>query len=280
MKIGVYMFPTAYSMRVDEVAIEAEQRGFESFWVTEHTHIPVSRNTPWPGGNDLPKEYWHTFDPFVGLAYAAAKTETIKLATGICLLIERDTLITAKAVASLDELSQGRVIFGVGGGWNREEMENHGTIYNSRFRRLEEQIRALKRLWTEDEPEFHGEFVNFDKVWSYPKPAQKPHPPVILGGMTRHTRRRVVEVGDGWLPIETSVEAVLKGVEDLWKRAEEAQRDRGTISVSIFSASPDADTLARYEAAGVERVIFSLPSEGRNQLLPKLDAWERLIGEH
>jgi len=279
MKVGVYIFPTAYSMRVDEVAVEAERRGYESLWVTEHTHIPVSRKTPWPGGAELPKEYWHTYDPFVALAYAAARTDTIRLATGICLLIERDTLITAKAVASLDELAQGRVLFGVGGGWNREEMENHGTLYRSRFHRLEEQIAALKALWTEEEAEFHGEFVDFDKVWSFPKPIQKPHPPILLGGNTKYTRRRVVERADGWLPIETSVDAVLKGVEDLWRLAEEKLRDRGTLSVSVFSARPEAENLARYEAAGVDRVIFRLPSEGREQLLPRLDRWMHLIGD-
>ena len=277
MKIGIYNFPTDYSMRIDELAVEAEQRGYESIWVTEHTHIPVSRKTPWPGGADLPREYWHTHDPFVALSFAAAATRTIKLGTGICLLIERDTLTTAKTVASLDLLSGGRVLFGVGGGWNREEMENHGTDYDTRFQRLEEQIDALRRIWTEDEPEFHGDHVDFDPVWSYPKPLQDPHPPIILGGGTRYTRQRVVDHGDGWLPIEISAAAVRKGVEDLWRRAEEAGRDRGTISVTVFGAEPTRENLDAYEAVGVERVLLRMPSEGRDDLLRRLDRWQHLI---
>ncbi len=279
MKIGIFNFPTTYSMRLDEIAVEAEQRGFESLWVPEHTHIPASRKTPFPAGGDLPKHYWHTFDPFVGLAYAAAKTDTIKLATGICLVIERDTITTAKAVATLDELSQGRVLFGVGGGWNREEMEHHGTDYDTRFQRLEEEIQALRAIWTEDEPEFHGEHVNFDKIWSYPKPIQKPHPPIIVGGGSRHTRRRVVDLADGWMPIEVTVDSVLKGVEDLWRRAEEQLRDRSTLEISVFGARPKAENLARYEAAGVERVIFGLPNEGRDVLLPMLDKLMGFVAE-
>ena len=277
MKIGIFNFPTDYSMRVDELALEAEQRGYESIWVTEHTHIPTSRKTPWPGGADLPREYWHTHDPFVALSFAAAATSTIKLATGICLLIERDTLTTAKSVASLDLLSGGRVLFGVGGGWNREEMENHGTDYETRFQRLEEQIDALRKIWTEDEPGFHGEHVEFDPVWSYPKPAQDPHPPIILGGGTKYTRQRVVDHADGWLPIEISADAVRKGVEDLWRRAEEAGRDRSTLSVSIFGAEPTRENLDAYEAVGVERVLFRMPSKGRDDLLPRLDRWQHLI---
>lgn len=277
MKIGIYNFPTDYSMRVDELAVEAEQRGYESLFVTEHTHIPVSRKTPWPGGADLPKEYWHTHDPFVALSFAAGATSTIKLGTGICLLIERDTLTTAKSVASLDLLSGGRVLFGVGGGWNREEMENHGTDYETRFQRLEEQVDALRKIWTEDEPSFHGRFVDFDPVWSYPKPLQDPHPPIILGGGTRYTRQRVVDHCDGWLPIEISADAVRKGVEDLWRRAEEADRDRSTLSVTVFGAQPTRENLDAYEAVGVERVLLRMPSKGRDDLLPRLDRWQHLI---
>jgi probable F420-dependent oxidoreductase len=271
MHIGVYMFPTDYAIRVDELAEEAERRGFESLWVPEHTHIPTSRKSPFPGGGELPREYSHTLDPFVGLAAAAARTHQIRIATGICLLIQRDTIVTAKEVASLDQLSGGRFLFGIGGGWNREEMEHHGTDYESRFQRLEEQVEALKKIWTEDEAEFHGEHIAFDKIWSWPKPFQKPYPPIILGGHTRHTRQRVVDHCDGWLPIGFSTEAVLRGIEDLRERAEKAERDIGTISVSVFGARPDRETLDSYEAAGVERVIFALPPAGRDKVLPKLD---------
>jgi probable F420-dependent oxidoreductase len=182
MKFGVMMFATDYAVRADELARAAEERGFESLWLPEHTHIPASRRSPWPGGPQLPKEYWHTLDPFVALSAAAAVTRTIKLATGICLLIERDTITTAKEVASLDLLSGGRFIFGIGAGWNAEEMENHGTDFKTRWRRMREQIAAMKRIWCDDEAEYHGDFVNFDPIWSWPKPVQKPHPPILLGG--------------------------------------------------------------------------------------------------
>lgn len=168
MDIGISIFATDYAIRIDELAREAEARGFESLWVPEHTHIPTSRATPFPAGGDLPEQYWHTHDPFVSLMAAAAATEKLKVGTGICLVIERDTITLAKEVASLDALSDGRFLFGIGGGWNREEMENHGTDYPSRFRRLEEQVRACKTIWTEDEPEFHGEHVDFDPIWSWP----------------------------------------------------------------------------------------------------------------
>ena len=200
MHTGVLMFATDYSIRIDELARETEARGFESLFVPEHTHIPTSRRSPFAGGAELPKEYWHTLDPFVGLMAAAAVTKNLKVGTGICLIPERDPIVTAKEVASLDLLSGGRFEFGIGGGWNIEEMENHGARYNTRFKLMRERILAMKALWTEEEAEYHGDMVNFDKVWSYPKPTQKPHPPIILGGETDYTLRRVVEFCDGWFP--------------------------------------------------------------------------------
>ena len=182
MEIGAMMFVTDYSMRPDELARALEERGFESMWVPEHTHIPTSRVSPWPGGPDLPEMYWHTYDPFVALTAAAAVTTNLKLGTGICLMIERDPITTAKEVASLDLISNGRFIFGIGGGWNAEEMQDHGTNFRRRWRILRENILAMKAIWTEDEPEFHGQYVNFDKCWAWPKPAQKPHPPILMGG--------------------------------------------------------------------------------------------------
>src|SRR6202171_677852 len=190
MHIGVCIFATDYAIRIDELAREAETRGFEVVLVPEHTHIPVRRRTPFPSGEPLPNEYSHTFDPFVSLMAAAAATKRIRIGTGICLIIERDTIITAKEVASLDALSGGRFEFGIGGGWNAEEMENHGTVYKTRFKRLVEQVRAMKEIWTKDEAEFHGQHVNFDKIWAWPKPAQKPNPPVLLGGESSHTLQR------------------------------------------------------------------------------------------
>jgi probable F420-dependent oxidoreductase len=277
MHIGVCMFATDYAIRIDELAREVESRGFESLFVPEHTHIPVSRLTPFPSGGQLPTEYSHTFDPFVSLMAAAAATKRIRIGTGICLIIERDTIITAKAVASLDALSGGRFEFGIGGGWNAEEMENHGTDYKTRFKRLGEQVRAMKEIWTKDEAEFHGQHVNFDKIWSWPKPAQKPHPPVLLGGESGHTLQRVVDFCDGWFPRGRAAEVILPALKDLRERAAKAGRDMKTISVSVFGAKPDELTVESYAAAGITRAILRLPPEGRETVLPLLDQWSKLI---
>jgi probable F420-dependent oxidoreductase len=277
MHIGVCIFATDYAIRIDELAREAEARGFESLFVPEHTHIPVSRRTPFPGGAELPREYSHTFDPFVSLMAAAAATTRLRIGTGICLIIERDTIALAKEVASLDLLSGGRFEFGIGGGWNAEEMEHHGTVYATRFKRLEEQVRALKEIWTKDEAEFHGRHVNFDKIWSWPKPAQKPHPPVLLGGESAHTLQRVVDLCDGWFPRGRAAEIILPALKDLGERAAKAGRDMKTISTSIFGAKPEAGTLETYAQAGVTRAILRLPPEGRDTVLPLLDQWAKLI---
>jgi len=277
MHIGVCMFATDYAIRIDELAREAESRGFESLFVPEHTHIPVSRRTPFPSGGQLPTEYSHTFDPFVSLMAAAAATNRIRIGTGICLIIERDTIITAKEVASLDALSGGRFEFGIGGGWNAEEMENHGTDYKTRFKRLGEQVRAMKEIWTKDEAEFHGQHVNFDKIWSWPKPAQKPHPPVLLGGESGHTLQRVVDFCDGWFPRGRAAEVILPALKDLRERAAKAGRDMKTISISVFGAKPDELTVESYAAAGITRAILRLPPEGRETVLPLLDQWSKLI---
>ena len=201
MKYGCFIFATDYAIRPDELARALEERGFESFWVPEHTHIPASRRSPWPGGTPLPEEYWHTLDPFVALGAAAAVTSRLRLGTGICLVIERDPITLAKEVASLDWISRGRVLFGVGGGWNPEEMENHGTDFTSRWKVLRERIAAMKEIWTRDEAEFHGKHVNFDKIWSYPKPVQKPYPPILMGGAGPHARQRAAEFDGHWMPI-------------------------------------------------------------------------------
>jgi probable F420-dependent oxidoreductase len=200
MQVGAFHFPTDYGIDIAELAHALDARGFDALFVCEHTHIPVSRRSPAPGGGELPKRYSHTHDPFVALSFAAMATRTLKIGTGIALIPERDPIVTAKSVASLDQLSGGRFIFGIGGGWNAEEMENHGARYDTRFKLLRERVLAMKALWTKGEAEFHGEFVNFDPVWQYPKPKQRPHPPILLGGETDHTVRRVVEFCDGWFP--------------------------------------------------------------------------------
>jgi probable F420-dependent oxidoreductase len=277
MHIGVCIFATDYAIRIDELARAAEERGFESLWVPEHTHIPTSRRTPFPGGAQLPKEYSHTLDPFVSLMAAAAATTRLKVGTGICLIIERDTIITAKEVASLDLLSNGRFLFGIGGGWNAEEMEHHGTEFKTRFKMLREQVLALKEIWTKDEAKFHGDFVRFDPIWSWPKPVQKPHPPVLLGGESSYTLQRVVDFCDGWFPRGRAAERIISGLKELSDRAAQAGRDMKTISTSVFGAPTDEATIERYAEAGVTRAILRLPAEGRDTVLPLLDQWAKLI---
>ena len=274
MQFGAYMFCTDYSIRPDDLARLLEERNFESMWVPEHSHIPASRQSPWPGGGELPREYWHTYDPFVALTAAAAVTTNLKLGTGICLVVERDPIVMAKEVASLDQISNGRFIFGIGGGWNAEEMGNHGTDFRRRWRVMRERILAMKEIWTKDEPEFHGEFVNFDKMWAFPKPVQKPHPPIIMGGDGPTTFDRIVEYGDGWMPIggRTSQGPSLSEKITLLKRqVEEAGRDPDSISIGTFGTRPDPKLIGSMEDAGVERVVFTLPSVDRDAVLPILD---------
>lgn len=220
MHLGLFSYNVEYGARPDELARAAEARGFESFWVGEHTHIPAGRQTPYPGGDPLPKPYYHMADPFVSLMAAASATTTIKLGTGICLVVEHDPLVLAKTVATLDWLSGGRVIFGIGGGWNREEMEHHGTPYAKRWRVLRERVLAMKALWTQEEATFHGEFVNFDRAISFPKPRQRPHPPILFGGATAQGRARVVEYCDGWIPIDVLLDDLPAAIADLRRRAE------------------------------------------------------------
>jgi probable F420-dependent oxidoreductase len=276
MRFGVSMFNTDYSIRIDELARATEERGFESLWVPEHTHIPKSRKSPWPGGPNLPKEYWHTHDPFVALATAAAVTTRLKVGTGICLVIERDPITLAKEIASLDFLSNGRFLLGIGGGWNAEEMENHGTDFKKRWRIMRERILAMKEIWTKDEAEFHGEFVNFDPIWSYPKPVQKPHPPILLGNNTPNGRQRVVEYCDGWFPLAGRAGDLDAAVADLRQRAERAGRDPKSITVSVYGASPEESAVRSYERAGAVRTIFYLPSADRETVLPLLDRFAKL----
>jgi probable F420-dependent oxidoreductase len=279
MHYGTVMFPTEYAIAPDELARAMEERGFESVWFPEHTHIPASRRSPWPGGGDLPREYWSSYDPFVALMAAGAATKRLKLGTGICLVIERDPITTAKEVATLDRLTGGRVLFGIGGGWNAEEMENHGTVFKSRMRLLRERVLAMKEIWTKKEPEFHGDFVNFDKIWADPKPIQRPHPPIYIGGDAATTFDRVVEFGDGWMPVmrPTQGQNPLDKIPLLRERLKQAGRDPKTAPVSIFFAPPKKEGLEKLAVAGVDRAVFGLPSEGRESVLPRLDALAKLI---
>ena len=275
--IGIFYFATEYGHNVVDVARDAEQRGFESLWLPEHTHIPVSRKTPYAGGAELPKEYAHTLDPFVALAAVATATKHIRLATGISLLIERDTITMAKTLATLDLLSNGRAILGVGGGWNREEAEHHGVEWSQRFQKLEEQITAIKIIWANDEASFHGEHVRFDPIWSWPKPIQRPRPPILLGGETDHTLRRVIKHCDGWLPRARDPEIIVRGIARLNELAEEAGRDPESISVNVFAPRPDAELIDRFKGMDVSRIVLWLPPEDRDAVSRRLDGYTRFL---
>ena len=279
MQFGVFIFNTDDTMNIVELARAAEERGFESLWVPEHSHIPTSRRTPYPRGGNLPPEYSRIVDPFVSLGAAAAATSRLLLGTSVCLVNERDPIILAKEVASLDYLSGGRFLFGIGGGWNREEMENHGINPRRRFPILRERILALKQIWTQDEAEFHGEFVSFDPIWQWPKPVQKPHPPILVGGDAPGTLPRVVEYGDGWMPSGSSPTRLGQRIPELQRLAEEAGRP--SIPVTAFNIPADAgrEVIANYLEVGVVRVVFWLPVAGAEKVLPALDRLAKLGAE-
>jgi probable F420-dependent oxidoreductase len=277
MKLGVLMFATDYAIRPNELARACEERGFESVWFPEHTHIPTSRRSPWPIGGELPRDYWHTYDLFVSLMAAAAATRTIKLGSGICLVIERDPIILAKEVASVDHLSGGRLLFGIGGGWNAEEMAHHGTPFQRRWKVLRERIEAMKAIWSQEAAEYHGEFVNFDPVWSYPKPLQQPHPPILLGTLSTQGLQRVVRYCDGWIPGLLPPTALAEAMRTLRALAEQAGRTPSDIPVSTFGVPGEEATLCQYQELGVERAVLAAPSVGREQILPVLDQYAALI---
>lgn len=275
MRFGVFCFITDETIGPAELARAAEERGFESLWVPEHTHIPASRRSPYPAGGELPREYARTLDPFLALTAAAAATTTLRLATGICLVVERDPIVLAKEVATLDLLSGGRFLFGVGGGWNREEMEHHGTDPKVRFDVLRERVLAMKALWTEDEAEYHGEHVDLSASWSWPKPVQCPHPPVVVGGNGARALDRVLDYGDEWMPIAGRDPGVLRRIPELRERGEAA--GRGRIPVSLYAASSRPEAIEEYVAAGVDRCVFWLPPASASEIMPRLDAYAQVV---
>ena len=278
MKYGLAIFFTDYSISPPELGVAAEERGFESLWVPEHSHIPTRRSSPFPGGGDLPKMYYDVLDPFVTLSAAAAVTTKLKLATGICLVVQRDPIQTAKAVASLDQVSGGRFLFGVGAGWNAEEMADHGTSdFARRFKLMRERVEAMKALWCEKEAEYHGEFVDFGPSFARPKPVQQPHPPVHVGGVFPGGAQRAVRYGDGWIPLAPGRKAIGEQVEGFHKLCQEAGRE--ALPVSIFGTPPETQALATYRDAGVTRAIFFLPAQGRDEVLPLLDLYAELARE-
>jgi probable F420-dependent oxidoreductase len=279
VKLGLAMFPTHYAIRPAELGRIAEDHGFESLFFPEHTHIPASRRTPYPGGGELPREYSHTYDPFVALATVAEATERINLATGICLVVERDPITTAKEVASLDQLSDGRFLFGVGAGWNREEMENHGTDPRRRFSLMRERVEAMKAIWAQDEAEYHGEQVDLDPIWSWPKPVQEPHPPVLIGGNGEKVLDRVVAFGDEWMPNLglTDLDQVARRVEQLQEKAAEA--GRGEIPVTGSAAPRDPGAIERLAEMGLHRLVWYVRPEPRDVVAPKVEKLARLVSE-
>jgi probable F420-dependent oxidoreductase len=277
MHCGVTIFPTDYSIQPQDLATEAEARGFESIWLPEHSHIPTSRKSPWPGGAELPKHYYDSYDPFLSLAAAAAVTKKIKLGFGICLVVERDPIHTAKEVSTLDRLSNGRVLFGIGGGWNAEEMANHGTAFETRFKLMRERVQAMKEIWTQSKPKFAGELVKFDEMMQWPKPVQKPHPPIIVGGAFPHAARRAVAYGDGWIPLSGRGADPIDALNQFHKMAKDAGRDPKSLSFDLFAAPREIDTLKRYRDAGVTRAIWMFPSKGRDEVLPMVDQCAALM---
>jgi probable F420-dependent oxidoreductase len=283
MRLGLTIFPTDLGIQPIEVARETEARGFDSLWFPEHSHIPTSRRTPWggrAGAPPLPEIYWRTHDQFVALAAAAAVTEKILLGTGITLVAQRDPLWLAKEVASLDVISGGRFMFGIGYGWNHEEMEAHGVDPGTRRARVREYVLGCKALWTQDEAEFHGEFVDFGPAWAWPKPAQRPHPPVVFGASpTKRHFEQIIELGDVWMPIEGRFE-----IEESWKRlqveAEAAGRDPATLRLGVFGARPDAANLARLAEIGASWVALVLPGLDRDEALSTMDDYGKLLVDY
>ena len=280
MDIGAAMFFTDYAMEAADFARALEQRGFESVWAPEHSHIPVARSSAYPQGGELPRRYAECMDPFVSLSVTAAVTTTLKLGTGVALVVQRDPIQTAKLVASLDQVSRGRFLFGIGGGWNAEEMADHGTTdFKGRWKLVRERIEAMKAIWTREQPEYHGTLVDFPPMLAWPKPVQKPHPPVIVGGAFPYGARRAIAYGDGWVPHRSRPQYgdVSDFLPQFRQMARDAGRDPGAIPVTLFGVPRDLDLLRRYRDMGVARVVVSLDSAGAEAVLPKLDRWAEAI---
>ena len=279
MEFGVTMFVTDYSISATDLAVAIEERGFDALFVPDHSHIPAARSSSFAGGDVLPDDYIRNHDMFTTLTAAAAVTKRIRLGTGICLVVERDPIITAKQIASLDQISNGRVDFGIGGGWNREEMENHGTPWNRRWKIVRERIEAMKQIWTQDEASYQGEFVNFDRIWSWPKPVQKPHPPIWVGGDAPGTFKRVLRYGDGWIPSLGGNEAphILK-LDRIAEITALAKADgRPTIPIITNATPRDPARIEQLAEAGVTRCLFGLKAAPAEDILRRLDRLAHLL---
>jgi len=280
MQFGGAMFFTDYAMEATDFARALEERGFESIWAPEHSHIPLSRLTPFPPGGELPKKYAECMDPFVSLTAAAVVTKTLKLGTGVALVVQRDPIQTAKLVASLDQVSKGRFLFGIGGGWNAEEMADHGTTdFKGRWKLVRERMEAMKAIWTQEHAEYHGSLVAFGPMMAWPKPVQKPYPPVIVGGAFPYGARRAIAYGDGWIPHRSRPQYgdVADFLPEFRKMARDAGRDPASLPVTIWGVPNDMAQLRHYQDIGVSRVIVSLDSTSKAEILPQLDAWAKTI---
>jgi probable F420-dependent oxidoreductase len=270
MKFAVGYFPTDEGVDPPTLARMVEERPFESLFFTDHTHIPAGRDTPYPPGGELPREYSRIHDPFVALMAAGAATERIGLGTGVCLVMERDPIVTAKAVASVDRLTGGRMLFGVGAGWNREEMANHGTDPLRRFSILRERVEAMKEIWTSDEATYHGEHVSFERIWCWPKPLTQPHPPIIVGGHGKRVLDRVLAFGDEWMPNRIGDDARISArIARLRQAGEDA--GRGPIPTTLANSTTDPEVLELYERAGVHRALFWVRQGDESDLERRLD---------
>jgi probable F420-dependent oxidoreductase len=278
MRYGITAFLTDGSIGPAELARAAEERGLESLWVPEHTHIPLSRVTPWPGRGELPEEYKRTLDPFIALTVAAAATKRLRVATGICLVAQRDPIVTAKEVASLDLVSGGRFVFGVGIGWNRDEAEDHGVDFPRRRSQAREHVLVMQRLWSDEVASFEGTFRKLPPSWAWPKPVQRPRPPIFVGGAPSPALfAHIAEWGDGWLPLGGG--GVQEGMQALRVAFEKAGRDPGTARLVIYGALPDVEKMEHYRGLGAEEVVFRMPSEGVEGMMPLLDRYAEVIGK-
>jgi probable F420-dependent oxidoreductase len=272
---GLTIFPVDYGIAPPELGRAAEEAGFNALFFAEHTHIPASRQSPRPGGGELPKQYWHMHDPFVALATVATVTERLRIGTGIALIAERDPIITAKEVASLDVLSGGRFELGIGAGWNEEEMRNHGTDPRRRFSIMRERVLAMKAIWTQEEATFQGEHVSFERIWSWPKPLQQPHPPVVMGGGGPKVIDRVLEYADVWMPNRRVDPA------DLPPRVAELRERAGRrVPVTYFGAEPTDEFVEALARADVDRVLLQLPPAPADEVLPLVEQYAELAARH
>ncbi len=281
LKFGASMFFTDYSMTPAELGRALEERGFESVWAPEHSHIPLTRKSPFPGGGDLPKRYYDAMDPFVTLTAAAMATRTLRVGTGVCLVTQRDPIQTAKLVASIDQVSGGRFLFGIGNGWNQDEMEDHGTVFETRHKLARERVEAMKEIWTKPKAEYHGEMVSFGPMMAWPKPVQKPHPPVIVGGAFPYSARRAIRYGDGWIPQASrkGYSEIAELIPQFRQMADAAGRDSNSIEISVWFPKRDADLMKRYQELGVSRIVFNLESDKADAVLPVMDEWAGLMRE-